>query len=252
MQNIIKNPYHPLNTVSKIIISADTSFEIINSLSLNGISVILTSPLKGLSSPLSKHADIQLVNLSEGIIVHSPDVCVELLNVLKNLGFELIQGETSLKNRYPFDIAYNCAIVGSYAFLNTRYSDANLIKLLKRSNIKIIHVNQGYAKCSTCVINSEAIITADVSIHKNAIFEGIDSLLIPPQNNIKLEGYKYGFIGGASGMISENKLAFFGDYKTLEQANIIEKHIAKYGVQAVSLSHEKLVDLGGLIPLCSV
>lgn len=212
----------------------------------------MTEPLETLPSHLAKHADMQLVNLCEGVFVYAPRVPHSLLIALESLGYTLNKGSTDLKDRYPYDIAYNCAIVGKYAFLNAKYTDKVLLGYLAKCNIEPIHVEQGYAKCSTLILSGEAIITADSGIHKKAVSVGIDALLIPPQKNIVLKGYDYGFIGGCGGLISKNKLAFYGNLEALDNSREIGFFLGKHGITTVSLSDENIEDLGGLIPLCSV
>ena len=252
MQKPLMCPYIPSDTVLKVLVAGNAPLKILETLLLHGIDPITTSPLKNLPLSLSRHADMQLVNVCEGVFVFAPGTSNYILNSLNTLGFKLIRGDTTLKGSYPYDVAYNCAIVGKHAFLNPRYTDTKLLDLLRQSDIKVAPVKQGYAKCSTCILNQEAIITADISIHEKAIEMGLDSLLIPPQLSIRLNGYNYGFIGGSSGLISKSELAFLGDFQTLESAEIMDEFMAKYGITPVSLSHENIVDMGGIIPLCSV
>ena len=102
------------------------------------------------------------------------------------------------------------------------------------------------------MLNDHAIITADKTIHNAALQNGIDSLLIPPQKGIILKGYDYGFIGGATGLISDHELAFSGDFNELEQKETMLLFMEKHGIVPVSLSNERVADVGGLIPLSSV
>ena len=83
-----------------------------------------------------------------------------------------------------------------------------VLQELKKQDIELINVNQGYAKCS-CAACSSGVITADDSIFKTLCKQGINSLKITP-GHVTLTGYDYGFIGGASGVI-DGKLTFFGD-----------------------------------------
>ncbi|NLP00381.1 MAG: hypothetical protein GX386_08845 [Clostridiaceae bacterium] len=252
MEPALVNPYLPSGRVTKAIASGDISEEILNSLKESGTDIIFTEPHPSLPSPLSYHADMQMVNVSEGVFVYAPGVSEKMLEKLKKLGFELIRGSVTLKNYYPFDVAYNCAVVGENAFLNPRYTDPIVLELLVKNNIRLNPVKQGYAKCSTAVVSEEAIITADLQIYRKAVDAGLDALLIQPQKNIILKGYDYGFIGGCSGLISDKEIAFFGDISTLENGDAISKFCTKHGKEAISLAKGYLVDLGGLFPLTSV
>ncbi|NLL67412.1 MAG: hypothetical protein GX236_06910 [Clostridiaceae bacterium] len=245
-------PYLPAGRVTNAIVSGEISGEIINSLKESGINPIFTEANSSLPLQLSYHADMQLVNISKGLFVYAPDTSENTLLQLENLGFELIQGSVPVKDYYPFDVAYNCAIVGKNAFLNPKYTDSIILELLAKNNIKVHPIKQGYAKCSTAVVSEESIITADTQIYKKAVEAGLDALLIPPQKNIILKGYDYGFIGGCSGLISDKKIAFFGDLRTSKNADEIVGFCMKHGKAVVSLAKGNLIDLGGLFPLTSV
>ncbi len=244
--------YLPSGRVTNAIVSGDISEEILNSLKDLGIDIIFTKAHSSLPLPLSYHVDMQMVNIGEGIFIYAPGVSEITVKKLKKLGFELIKGSARLKDRFPFDVAYNCAIVGKNAFLNPKYTDPIVLEFLVKNNIRLNPIKQGYAKCSTAIVSEEAIITADVQIHRKAVAAGLDALLIRPQKTIILEGYDYGFIGGCSGLISDKEIAFFGDINTLEDGDAICEFCKKHGKKVISLAKGNLVDLGGLFPLTSV
>lgn len=252
MKPALVYPYLPSGRVKKAIVSGEASEEIVDSLKELGIDIIFTEPCSSLPSPLSYHVDMQMVNISEGVFVYAPEVSENTLRELKKLGFELISGLTTFKDHYPFDVAYNCAIVGKNVFLNPKYTDPVVIELLVKNNIRVNPVKQGYAKCLTAVVSEEAIITADLQIYKKAVETGLDALLIPPQKNIIINGYDYGFIGGCSGLISDKEIAFFGDLNTLNAGDVIFEFCKKHGKKTISLARGNLIDLGGLFPLTSV
>lgn len=252
MPETLVNPYLPSGAVTKALLSGDASEQMVEAFKMRGIDLILIQPLESLPSPLARHADMQLVNVCEGVFVYAPGVSEDTLEQLKLSGFDTIRGSVKPGNTYPYDVAYNCAVVGDFAFLNPRYSDTILLDTLKKCGLKILPVKQGYAKCSVCVLSKEAIITADSTIHKRACENGMDSLLIPPQKNIALIGYNYGFLGGASGMISGHELALLGSFETLDSKEFISDFFKKHGITPISMTNENLVDLGGVIPLSSV
>lgn len=248
----LHRPYLPSDWVKKIMVAGDLPAVMEYCLSSYGVECIKTEPVRELPPALSRHTDIQLVNPVEGVVVYAPGTSQEALTALKASGYELVPGETVLTGVYPGDIAYNSAIVGDKAFLHPRYTDRKVLDLLIKNKIRIIPVKQGYAKCSVLILTEEAIVTADPSIHQAALNEGLDSLLIPPQHSIVLKGYNYGFIGGTAGLISSGLMVFFGDYHRLDSWEAIGLHLEKYGIKPLALSNENPVDLGGLIPLCSV
>ena len=106
-----------------------------------------------------------------------------------------------------------------------------------------IFVKQGYTRCSVCKINENAIITADKTIADAASSHGVDVLTISP-GHVTLDGYDYGFIGGAS-FTYRDKIFFFGRIEDhpdhLKMRDFAEKHSAKL----ISLSDLPLCDIGG-------
>lgn len=69
---------------------------------------------------------------------------------------------------------------------------------MRKNDIEIVNINQGYARCSTLILNNRTAVTADISV-KNALEKDGAKVLLISSGDIKLEGYDYGFIGGASG-----------------------------------------------------
>lgn len=147
---------------------------------------------------------------------------------------------------YPADVPLNCAFVGRYLFANTRTVCCEALEYAQENGIQIIDVHQGYTRCSIAPVSEHSIITADRAIAK-AAQNDFDVLLISP-GHIRLEGYDYGFIGGACGKISKDVLAFFGNIKEHPDYLSIERFANEHGCQCLSLSEEILTDVGGFIP----
>lgn len=159
---------------------------------------------KNLSEPTSFHPDMSLCCIGDVFVC-----CPESYEYYKKIiGKNLIKGNTSPSSHYPFDIAYNVLVYKNYAFGKADYIDKAVKEELNRQNIKLVNVNQGYAKCS-CAVCDDGIITADDCIFNELVKNDINALKISP-GHIKLTGYEYGFIGGASGEI-DGVLTFFGD-----------------------------------------
>ena len=85
-------------------------------------------------------------------------------------------------------------------------------------------------------------------IYKEVIKYGIDCLLIE-KGHIDLFELNYGFIGGCSFLISNNELAFLGNIKNHTDYDKILDFIQSKNKKLVSLSDDKLLDLGSVIPL---
>ena len=159
---------------------------------------------KNLQSSVSSHPDMSITPVGDVFVC-----CPESFKYYKGfLRERVICGKTSLSSHYPNDIAYNVLIYKNLAFGKKNYIDTVVLNELEKRNISVINVNQGYAKCS-CTVCDDGVITADDSIYDALIKNDVRALKITP-GHVKLSGYDYGFIGGASGIVLE-KLTFFGD-----------------------------------------
>ena len=151
---------------------------------------------------IAKHPDIFSFSLGEQLII-APEITKYFSEDVKK---HLIWGKSEIKREYPGNICYNVARVGTFAIHNTKYTDP-VIK--ERLNCQWIHVNQGYTKCNTLIVNDDSLITSDKSIYKATTKEGLNCLLIRPKNII-LRGLDYGFIGGASVKV-DDEIVFYGN-----------------------------------------
>jgi len=190
--------------------------------------------------PISYHPDIQIFIHKNKIFCH-PNIPGNFLNKLKKNN-DIIICKTKLNNKYPGDIPYNIACTGKFAFHKTEITDNFIAEYLFSQNIKLINIRQGYSKCSTLVIDNERIITADSSIHRAAELNNIKSLLIA-RGFIDLPGYKYGFIGGATGTFG-NKIFFSGKIDHHPDYRRIMNWIYTSNKMVIYLSNERAIDLG--------
>jgi len=196
---------------------------------------------------LNCHPDMFCFKLEENRWLFYDEVYKINKNILDKLSLEIIPIENPISCGYPFDVGLNAAKFGDYLICNVRYTNEKVIRYFyeNNKNIKIINVKQGYAKCSVCIVDENSIITSDVSIYKQAKQNNINVLLIEP-GHIDLNGYDYGFIGGCSGLIYLNKLAFTGNIDMHPNCGDIKKFCGGRGVEIVSLSENKLYDYGSL------
>ncbi len=246
--SFLQTPYIPSDSVKLAVLDYRADAQLEAALYSEGVSVIRTTPCKELYDAINGHPDILLHHTGENRIVLAPNVFDQLSPVLLKKGFALTKGATWLSRNYPENIAYNVLRVGSYAFHNTKYTDIRILEEFEKLNVKTIHVNQGYTKCSVCIINAATIITSDIKLANAAEKNGIESLLIKP-GGIELTGLNYGFIGGASGLIGNNKLAFTGCVENIPEANRIIDFLNIKGIEVKILTNKQIKDIGSIIPL---
>jgi hypothetical protein len=225
-----------------------TSEELGNLLRLN-INPILVPKSNEVYEAINGHPDIQLnllKNNSSAQIIIQKNMDKTFIEVVKSNNIKYIISKNSLSNTYPHDIILNSFISGNYFIHNLKFSDENL---LKSQNLKTkINVSQGYTKCSILPVRDNALITSDKGIFEALKDYDFDVLLLPP-GDILLPSLNYGFIGGTGGMISNDRMAFFGDLDNYKWGDEIKNFLYKYDVSPVALRKGKLIDRGSLLTL---
>jgi len=234
----IKKPNLPDSEVCLFI--ADTQ--------IDNATVIAPPSIPVLPYAMQKHADLGIAIISEKKAVCPPESYTYYKNALSPYGFEIIEGKNSVGRHYPEDSAYNVCVVGNKCFLNKNVCDERLYEILMSEGYEIIHINQGYAKCSICPIDENTIITADPSIAKEAQKRGFEVLHIS-NDGIVLEGFPSGFFGGCTGMGGKNKLLVNGDIDTLPSGKEIRSFLRRKGIEIIQLKEGKITDIGSVLPL---
>jgi len=210
-----------------------------------GYNLLICPPSNLLYEAVCGHPDILMHILDNNIVVHN-NMDNEFIKILTLHNYNVYKSSSTLEIKYPHNIFLNALNIGDFFVHSINFTDTTLLSLTK--NRKLINVNQGYTKCSTCIVNDHAIITSDISIAKALILENIDVLLIPP-GDILLPGLNYGFIGGATGLIQDNILAFYGHLDHYLYGKEILKFLNKHKVEPVFLRNGKLIDRGSILRL---
>lgn len=211
-------------------------------LSTAGYKIIMIPENSLLDKQVSAHPDMHIAKVNNKVFVDSAvnDLFTFIGETVK-LDREVPSDTKILK--YPNDIGFNCACVGNNLICNIKYTHKSIINYAKDCSMNVINVNQGYAKCSVCVVSDNAIITEDESVAQSAAKNFIDVLKIE-KGHVILSGYDYGFIGGCCGLIENDTLAFNGNLKSHPEYKKIISFCENHGVNTVSLSEEALYDVG--------
>lgn len=216
-------------------------------LQTRGIEVIEVEPLSVLQEAVRCHADMQLHDLGQGRAVAASGA-KRLKAELETRGFHV--EEQPLQPQYPDDIALNCFYINRKLFCKEKYTAEHLLNYCQSNGGEVVNVKQGYAKCSTAIVNKNAIITADASIAKAAENSGLEVLRIQ-SGGILLHGYDTGFIGGCCGLISGKTLAFTGRLAGHPDAEKMRAFCESKGIAVVELTDTPLIDIGGILPLAT-
>lgn len=248
MADYVLAPNIPEERVKIVVIDYRADKDIVLTLNNMGIETIKTECCNELYDAINGHPDILMHHVGGNSIVLAPNIYNKMALKFIKKGFAVTKGAAWLLRNYPQNIAYNVLRIGKYAFHNTKYTDRQIRLLYEEMDIKLIHVNQGYTKCSVCVVNENAAITSDIKIAKTLELYDIDTLLIKP-GDIELIGLNYGFIGGASSLISKSEIAFTGCISHLKDYKRIINFLDAKGVKVILLSNKKIIDIGSIIPL---
>lgn len=213
----------------KTVVMSDLYPFFCKALAEHGYKIIPTKNISVFLQPEQKHADMQLLKIRDKVFT--------LKDCVKKVG----------KN-YPENVLLNCLYFKDKLYGKLSAVEPTVLSFCKEQNIEPVNVNQGYSRCSTLVISDNAVITADKSIEKAMKNNGAEVLLVS-SGDILLEGFDYGFIGGA-GFCDNNIVYFFGNVKKHPDYNKIKAFCEKHYSSIEILCEEKpLTDIGGAVVL---
>lgn len=150
-----------------------------------------------------------------------------------------------LSSEYPGDAIYNACSTGRFFLHNLKITSPDLSDMAQKNGHIMVHVPQGYTKCNCVTVDESSIITSDRGIEKAAVKAGMNVLLVEPAQ-ILLPGYKYGFLGGASGRVG-NEIIFNGDLSAHSDYSKIKNFIKSRGLSIVYFHQYPLTDIGSII-----
>lgn len=188
------------------------------------------------------HPDIYLFQLTRDTFVCAPCIANQLQNI------NLIKGLDDPHSKYPYSARFNAVRIGDFIFHNLKYADPVIIDAAKKMGLKPVNVPQGYARCSVVPVRNNAIITQDNGIAKIAKGLGLGVLLISG-GHVLLPGEKYGFLGGATGILPDGIIIFIGNLDLHPDSKEIKKFLKKHKTEYISLENLPLYDAGTIISL---
>ena len=225
------------------IIDIRTPEEICLNIKKTGLHVLKIPQTDRTAAPLSGHPDIQLFLHENNAFVH-PHIDKIFCRKLEKF-CNIIWCTTELRDEYPGDVAYNIASTSGFAIHRHDCTEHSIKNYLENRGLELINARQGYSKCSTVIVDDRSIITADRSIHASASRAGMDILLVQ-QGHVELPGYKYGFLGGASGRFMD-MIMFTGTIDGHPDRDRIHEFIERRGLKVKILSTGKVLDTGSIL-----
>ena len=186
---------------------------------------------------ISGHPDIFIFQYENELVIapQSPKCLVSALNKHK-IKFQF--GDKQLGNKYPLTTAYNVSYNNDIFIGNSKFCDPKILELAKDKTW--IQSKQSYARCNTLIIDKAHIISSEKSLQKDFP----EGLFINP-DEIILEGFDYGFIGGCLGIYEKN-IFVIGNLKRHKQGAQIRDYCNKLGYTIIELYDGDLIDGGGV------
>lgn len=231
---------------AKIVVMSTNNKELVNRVEELGIKVLSSENLSKLLIFEQYHTDLQFLHYNKDTVFVLKE-CTSLKENLKKYFPNVIEISKNIEKDYPNNVMLNCVVLNGKLICNTKTIADEVLQMAIKDNLKIINVNQGYIKCSTCIVNENAIITSDKSIYKSCRNE-MDVLLIR-QGYIELSGTDYGFIGGSSFKYNRNTLVFSGNIKLHPDYESIKSFVENHNVELLSLTEKTMIDIGSIIPI---
>ena len=206
-------------------------------LSQKGYHIILSKKINTFPEPEQYHADMQLLNINGELFT---------LQECRGADQTVVTCEKPAGKRYPENVLLNALFIGGCVYANEAALDSSVKRFCREQQIPIINVKQGYARCSVLVLNEHAAVTADKSLYRALTKNGVEVLPVS-SGHIRLEGFDYGFIGGASGKIDDT-IFFFGNIKEHPDYESIRMFCKKHQLKTDILCPDlPLTDIGGLV-----
>ena len=228
----------------KCIVNTDDA-DVVKTLRELGLECIPVLKSDRVSVPICRHSDVlyQKVNSSTMIISSCQK---QNLPAIKAAGYDVCIFD-GLAEGYKTECALNFIINDSAVIHNPRTS-TDVDEICQLKNLKRIKVRQGYTKCSTLCLSDTAYITDDDGIYR-AIKQNEFECLKISKGMVILEGYNYGFIGGASVNLLDGRVLFFGDIPDKAEKERVCSFLFGHNIQPLFIPGKQLTDLGSALIL---
>ena len=232
-----------------VFVSQNLPLEYTEGLRCHGLDLIPLPPDPRLPAPVSSHPDM-LLFVHQGMLItdrlyYETIAKNEINTACQNHKLKLILTDEPPQKEYPDDIRFNVLVVGDFLFCHSTHTSPAILQLAQHKGLTCIPTKQGYARCSTCPVSTNALITADSSIANAAKKYDLDVCFIH-QGHIHLPGYSYGFIGGCCGL-HQNTLFFCGDPALHPDGELMFSFIQKHDLIPIVLPGLPLLDAGSLL-----
>ena len=194
---------------------------------------------------LAGHADLSVFPAGERMWLSPQLKGTEIHEMLHEFGYFVDFPNISEGILHPADARLNLCAVGKHLFFSPKASAPEIVEFLTISEgYQPIPVKQAYLRCAMLPVDEDSLITADPGVAKAARAAGLQVLRIEP-GHVALEGFAYGFLGGAGFLLPEQKLAVLtGRLDRHPGKGRIEAFLRERGLALHILTDEPIFDIG--------
>lgn len=198
---------------------------------------------------LAGHADLSFFRAGERIWL-SPQLKGTFIDeILRDLGYQVDFPNISEGNLYPADAGLNLCALGKRLIFSPKASSPDIVKSLTiLGDYQPVPVKQGYIRCAALPVREDALITADPGIAASAEAAGLQVLRLCP-GYVRLDGFAYGFLGGAGFPLDAGHMVFTGIPDGHPDWGRIRGFLADRGIRPLFLTRESIFDIGGAFVL---
>ena len=210
-----------------------------------GIRRIAIPRARDIYASIASHPDIFLFRPDPGTLIYSPSLPPGIVEAIRSTGVRLVPSYSTPEGEYPKTAVLNAVRIGDRVLHKADITDRSIKDFAAGNGLQAVNIPQGYASCSIVPVGNDAIITPDNGIAGAVSGSGLDVLLIFP-GYVELPGEKYGFIGGAKGVLDDGTIIFLGDIRLHPDHGAITGFLTKYGIAHKYIPGLPLFDAGGL------
>ncbi len=205
--------------------------------------VVCVPKCKCLARQVSSHPDMLFSIIGERHLLTDYNYYEEnkdFFDVLTQKGVKISFSEKRLSEKYPYDVLFDAIKTEKLLVGNLKYTAPELFS----KGVKAVNVRQGYALCSTLLMQTAAV-SADAGICKVLKENGYNVLQIN-EGDVALKGYGHGFIGGASAVLDDKKaVVFWGNIGAHRDGDRIVGFCKENGYTVYCEESLPLTDYGG-------
>ncbi len=151
-----------------------------------------------------------------------------------------------LTSAYPDNAAMCAVVLDGFLIHRLDSTAAEILEYCRERGLRPLNVRQGYARCSCVPVDGKSLITPDPGIYGALSQVPELSVLKIREGHVRLPGYPWGFLGGASGRVGD-EIVFNGDLSVHPDFPLIRDFIASRGLGVRFFPGRELTDIGSII-----